>query len=705
MCGLVVEHDGERVLGIRGDADDVLSAGYLCPKAVALKDLHEDPDRFRKPQRRVGDRWETCDWESALDECATRLTEIQARHGRHSVALYVGNPTAHNMGAVLFGLGLAKLLGSFNRYSATSTDQLPHMLAALHMFGHQLLMAVPDLERTDFLLMLGANPVVSNGSIMSAPGMKRRLAAIQQRGGRVVVVDPRKTETAAIADQHVFIRPGTDALLLSAMLHVVFESQAANAGRLAPHIDGMAELERAMRPFAPERVAPITGIGADTIRALANELLRTERAACYGRVGVCTQRFGGLNGWLLYALNLVTGHLDAPGGMMFTKPAADLVKFSALLGEKGHFGKGKTRVRGLPEFGGEYPVATLAEEIETPGPGSIRALITMAGNPVLSAPNGKRIEAALGKLDFMVSVDPYINETTRHARILLPPVSPLEQSHYDIALHAFAVRNTAKYSPPLFTPPADAKQDWQIHLELSRRIAEKRGGKDKLVARALGPLLSRLGPEGVLDLLLRTGPHRLSLRQLRARPHGVDLGALEPCFPERLCTPDKRIRAFPPELARDLPRLEAELSRSRPAESFLLIGRRQLRSNNSWLHNSPLMVKGPERCTLIMHPRDAEARGLASGQRVLIESRAGSIEAPLELTDRIMPGVVSLPHGFGHDKNGVKLGVASKHAGVSVNDVTDELEVDELSGTAVLNGVPVNVSLAARQIDDASAAE
>jgi anaerobic selenocysteine-containing dehydrogenase len=708
MCGLAIEHAGGKVLSIRGDEADVLSRGYLCPKAVALADLHEDPDRLRAPMRRSGDRWERVDWQSALDECAERLVDVQKRHGRHAVAVYVGNPTAHNMGALLFGLGLFKTLGTFNRYSATSTDQLPHMLAALHMFGHQVLMPVPDLERTDLLLVLGANPVVSNGSIMSAPGMKKRLAAIQKRGGRVIVVDPRRTETAALANEHLFIRPGGDGFLLAALIHEALES-GAQPGRLGAQVDGLDEIAKRVRPFTAERVAPVTGIAAERIRSLARELARTPRAAVYGRIGTCTQRYGGLNSWLLYALNIVTGHLDEPGGMMFTRPAADIVKIASVLGEKGHFDRGRSRVRGLPEFSGEYPVATLAEEMETPGEGQIRALITMAGNPVLSAPNGKRIEAALPGLDFMVSLDPYRNETTRHADFILPPTSQLEQGHYDIALHAFAVRNTTKYSPPLFQPGSDSKHDWQIQLELATRIAEKRGGKAAFVARALRMLMLRVGPEGVLDAALRTGPYRLSLNKLRQSPHGIDLGPLAPALPERLGTPDKRIVLVPEVLACDIQRLEAELDQLPSPQDLVLIGRRQLRTNNSWLHNSMAMVKGRDRCTLLMHPKDAEARGLESGQRVLLSSRAGAVEVPLQLTERIMPGVVSLPHGFGHDREGMQLSVASKHAGVSVNDVTDELEVDPLSGTAVLNGVPVRVgpSANAARVDalDASAAE
>jgi anaerobic selenocysteine-containing dehydrogenase len=698
MCGLVIEHDGARVQSIRADEDDVLSRGHICPKAVALQDIHEDPDRLRAPQRRGERGWESCDWESALDTCAARIAEIQERHGPSSVAVYFGNPTAHNTGALLYSLFLMAVLKTKNRFSATSCDQLPHMLAGLEMFGHQVLMPVPDVDRTDYLLMLGANPIVSGGSIMSAPGFKKRIGALHQRGGRLVVVDPRRTETAALADRHVPIRPGTDGLFLAALVRTLFDEGLARPGRLATFTDGIDELREHVRPFTPEAVAASTGIDAAVIRDIARSFAAAPRAACYGRVGMCTQRFGGLNAWLVNALNVVTGNLDRAGGMMFGRPAVDLVRAATLFGESGHFDVWKSRVRGLPEFGGELPAFALAEEIETPGDGRIRALITVAGNPVLSTPAGAQLGAALDKLDFMVSLDLYRNETTCHAHYILPPTSQLEQGHYDLALLAFAVRNTAKYSPPLFAPPAGAKADWQILVELGSRILGRRGSLWSPVARLARAGLTRLGPEGALDFFLRRGPygksHGLDLARLQAEPHGVDLGPLEACLPRRLNTPRKRIRLVPPRLAVDLARLEATLDERPGRGELLLIGRRQLRTNNSWLHNSLRMVKGQDRCTLLMHPDDAAARGLVSGQRVGVRSRVGRVVAPLQLSDAMMRGVVSLPHGFGHALPGVGLAVASRHAGVSVNDLTDPALYDELSGTAALNGVPVDVGAA-----------
>ncbi len=693
MCGLVIEHDGRRVTSIRGDEQDPFSQGHICPKAVALSELHEDPDRLRRPQKRVGDGWQDCSWDEALDATAERIVDIQRRYGNNAVAVYIGNPTVHNHGTLLFTLGLLETVRTHNRYSATSVDQLPHMLAALEMFGHQLLMPVPDVDRSDYLLMLGANPLVSNGSLMTAPGIKRRLKALQGRG-RLVVVDPRRTETAKLADEHLYIRPGSDALLLAALIHELFASDGVKPGRLATFTDGLDALRAQMQPFSPDAVAAATGVAAGVIRRLARELGAASRPCVYGRIGLCTQAFGGLNGWLLNAINVCLGSLDAVGGLMFTRPAADLVSLAARVGQRGHFAKGKSRVRGLPEFGGEYPVVTLADEIATPGDGRIRALITIAGNPVLSTPNGQKLDAALSELEFMASVDIYRNETTRHADYILPPRSTLEQSHYDVALHLFAVRNTARYSPPLFEPAPDSKPDWEILLELTTRVA----ARQSLLGRVAAPLvrggLGRLGPDGIVDQLLRWGPYRkqrLSLAKLVENPSGVDLGALEPCLPERLHTPNKRIDLVPPRIAADLPRLEAALS-AQPA-ALTLIGRRQLRTNNSWIHNTPAMAKGRDRCSLIMHPDDAAARGLSHGAEVRIRSRVGEVVAPLHVSDDIMPGVVSLPHGFGHRRDGVQLGVAStQQPGVSVNDLTDETAHCALTGMAILNGVPVEVA-------------
>ncbi len=705
MCGLRIEHDGERVLAIRGDREDPLSQGYLCAKALALREVYEDPDRLRRPLRRRGGDWEEIGWEEAFDEVASRLRDVQARHGRSAVALYVGNPTVHDYGAMIFGTLFGAALGTANHYSASSVDQLPRMFVSRLLYGHQALLPVPDVDRTDYFLVLGANPLASNGSLMSAPGIGRRLRALRRRGGKLVVVDPRRTETAAAADEHHFIRPGTDAVLLLAMLQVILGEGRERPGRLAACSDGLEELRRLVEPFPPERAAVATGISAATIGRLARELAAAPSAAPYGRVGACTQRFGGLTTWLLDALAIVTGNLDRPGGLMFPRPAVDLVGLGPRLGlPRGAIARRRTRVRGLPSFDGQFPAVALAEEIDTPGPGRVRALVTAAGNPALSLPNGGRLERALAGLEFMVSIDLYLNETTRHANLILPPCHALEQDHYDLALHLVAVRNTAKYSPPLFAPAPDSRRSWEIFLELAARLEPGGAGLAARVAAGKWRLLRRLGPSGLLDLALRLGPYGdrwnplargLSLERLRQHPHGIDLGALEPRLPQRLATPDRRIPLVPELLRRDLARLEVELAQPPEPGELRLIGRRHVRDNNSWLHNSPRLMAGRDRCQLRMHPSDAAARDLGAGDRVRVRSRAGAVEVPLELDAGVMPGVVSLPHGYGHHRPGVRLGVAARHPGVSINDLTDEEFFDELTGNAGLNGVPVRVEAAA----------
>jgi len=561
------------------------------------------------------------------------------------------------------------------------------------MFGHQALLPVPDLDRVQHLVVLGANPVVSNGSVMSAPDMPRRLQELRARGGRLVVIDPRRTETAELADQHHFIRPGTDALLLAAMLHTVFAEGLARPGRLGGFSDGWEEVRALAARFAPERVAARVGIAADAIRALARELAASPAGVLYGRIGVSLQPHGALACWLINVINVTTGNLDRPGGAMFAKPPVDGVAVATRLGLAGRYAKYRSRVRGLPEFAGELPIATLAEEIETPGPGRLRGLVTFAGNPVLSAPNGARIERALPGLDLLVAIDIYRNETTRHAHYILPPVGPLERDHFDVVLSMFTVRNVARYSEPLFVPPPDGRHDWQIMLELAARVRARRGLLGRLRGAVERAALGRLGPTGIIDLALRLGPYRgLSLDKLRRHPHGIDLGPLVPMLPGRLHNAARRIQLAPAPLVADAARLDALLAEPLASGHLSLIGRRQLRSNNSWMHNSLRLVKGPERCTLLMHPVDAGARGLAAGQKVRVTSRAGSLEAPLEVSDEVMPGVVSLPHGWGHARDGVALSVARAHPGVSLNDITDELRVDPLAGTAAVSGVPVTVA-------------
>jgi anaerobic selenocysteine-containing dehydrogenase len=701
VCGLAVEIEGNRVVSVRGDDRDPFSRGHICPKAVALRDLHDDPDRVREPLRRVpgkSDRFVPVSWNEALDEAATRLAEAQRAHGRNALALYLGNPTVHSYSALIMAPLFGKLLGTKSRFSATSVDQLPHMLAALEMFGHQLRIPIPDIDRTDYLLILGANPLVSNGSLMTAPGVAKRLEALRARGGKLVVVDPRRSETAAVADEHLFVRPGADAFLLLALLHVIFAEKRTRLGRTGGLVDGLAAVEQLAARFAPERVAARVGIDAARLRLLAREFAAAPSAVCYGRIGVCTQQFGGLAAWLVNVLNIVTGNLDRAGGAMFTTPAADIVGLATRLGERGHFGVWKSRVRGLPEFGGELPAATMAEEIETPGKGQIRALITHAGNPVLSTPNGARLERALERLDFMVSIDLYRNETTRHANLILPTSFGFERDHYDLAFYALSVRNAARYAEPLLTPPPGVRPDWQVMLDLALRLDARGGGRQDRTLRWLFRGIRALGPARMLDLMLRFGPHKLSLARLKREAHGLDLGPLEEQLPSVLATRDRRIAMAPSLFLDDVARLEGELSAAAAdgadEGALLLIGRRSLRSNNSWMHNSQRLVKGPEQCTLLMNPVDAAERGLSDGERVRVTSRVGALEVPLAVSADVGAGVVSLPHGWGHGRGGVALRVASAHGGASVNDLTDESAVDVLTGNAAFSGVRVRVARA-----------
>jgi anaerobic selenocysteine-containing dehydrogenase len=687
ICGILVTVEDGRITDIRGDESDPLSRGHICPKAVALRDLQTDPDRLRRPVRRTPGGWTEMEWPAAYELVANRLAEVQREHGGNAVGLYLGNPNVHSLGSLTHMLPFVRLLRTRNRFSATSVDQLPHMLAVHLLYGHQLMVPVADIDRTSYLLMLGANPLASNGSMMTAPGFARRLKALQGRGGRVVVVDPRRTETAAVADEHLFIRPGTDAAFLLALIHEVLE-----AGTPAPaaYVDGLGRLRELVADWTPDRVAPVTGIGADDIRRIAREFAAADRAACYGRVGVSTQRFGAVCQWAIQVLNIVTSNLDRPGGMMFPRPAVDILR---VLG-RGHLGAWRSRVRGLPEFGGELPVSTMAEEIRTPGKGQIRAMVTIAGNPVLSTPSGQELDKALESLDFMVSIDPYINETTRHADVILPPTPPLERDHYDLIFHQLAVRNTARWNPAVLQRPDDARHDWEIFRGLGLRYARHRFDRRNLRRILTAVAMLRTSPQRIVDLGLRFGPYRLSLRRLRRTPAGIDLGPLQPRLPDALRTPSKRIDLVPGVIVDGLPAVRKALLERDPGNGLLLIGRRHLRSNNSWMHNSTRLVKGRPRHQLLMNPADLEDRSLVDGQKVRLSSASGTVDVEVASTEDMMPGVVSLPHGFGHRRDGVRLSVATQVEGVSVNDVTDAALVDELAGTAALNGVPVTVTAA-----------
>lgn len=737
MCGVAITVENGRIASIRGDEDDPLSQGHICPKATALQDLHEDPERLKRPMRKTADGWQEMDWDEAFELVSRKLHQVRSEHGRNSIGVYLGNPNVHNHGSLVATMPFLRAIGSQNRFSATSNDQLPHMLTSLEMFGHQILFPIPDIDHTDLLLCIGANPMASNGSLMTVPDVRGRLKAMKQRGGRLVVIDPRRTETGQVADEFHFIRPGTDALLLMAMVHTLFAEHLVDAGPAQRLLKDVDLLQVAALPYSPERVSETTGIAAEDIRELARTLARTKRAAVYSRMGTSTQAFGTLATWLAYCLNILTGKLDTVGGVLFTQPAIDLVAIGALSGQSGHFDKRRSRVRDLPEFAGEYPASTMADEMLTPGEGQIRAFVTVAGNPVLSSPNGQRLDQALDGLDFMVSVDYYLNETTRHADVILPPTAALERSHYDLIFSLFAVRNVARYCEPLFPKDPGARHDWQILLELAHRLEKlKTGGRLPLRAELGWRAFKQAGPDPILDLLLRTGPYGadtgparavlqpavdlildllpkrhplrglaglspvnrawndlpkgLSLKALKDHPHGVDLGPLAPTLPNRLFTRDGRIQMAPRRFLQDLGRLQARLDANQP-DALQLIGRRHVRSNNSWMHNSHRLVKGKDRCTLLVHPNDAGRLKLSAGEPAEIEGGSGRIVLPVEISDTVMPGVVSVPHGWGHNRSGIGQSVAQAHPGASINDVLADDQTDAVSGTSVLNGQRVTV--------------
>ncbi|CAB4919983.1 MULTISPECIES: molybdopterin-dependent oxidoreductase [Nocardiaceae] len=695
ICGLEFTVENKTVVSIRGDEKDPLSRGHICPKALSLIDLHADTDRLTTPVKRVGEKWEKIGWAEAYDLVVDGLVSTRKNYGSNAVGLYQGNPNVHSMGAMTHGIPFTSLLRTRNRYSATSLDQLPHQLVDHLLYGHQLLLPIPDIDRTDFFLVLGGNPMASNGSMMTVPDFAKRARALRKRGGRLVVVDPRKTETADIADTHFFVRPGSDALLLLAMIHTIV---ADGSVRVADYVDGADRLADLVAEFTPTAVAPIVGMSADDISSLARDFAAAKSAVAYGRMGVSTQQFGTVCQWAIQVLNIITGNLDRPGGAMVTDPAIDLIS-QGIVG-RGHFDKWRSRVRDLPEFAGEYPCSTLVDEITTEGKDQIRAMAVLSGNPVLSMPGGTTLNDAFAGLDFMVSFDFYINETSRHAHVILPPTMSLERDHYDLIFNSFAVHNTAKYMPAVLPKQAEAKHDWEIFRDLSLRYKNRMAGStvDRLKARltpksVIGEARLRLSPARTLDILLRSRRKGLSLRRLRANPHGIDLGPLRPGFPQKLKTKDKRIQLIQDVVVGELPTL-VDLMHSSAApkgDELLLIGRRHLRSNNSWMHNTARLTKGKARHQLLAHPNDLLQRGIEDGSMVSVTSAAGTVDIEVAASEKMMPGVVSMPHGFGHQRPGVQLSVATTVTGPSVNDITDPARVDAVSANAILNGVPVQV--------------
>ncbi len=685
ICGLRITLDGDRVVEVRGNPDDPLSRGHICPKGVALGDLHHDPDRLRRPVRRdrATGEWTEIGWDEALDLVADGLAGTINAHGRDSVAVYLGNPNAHSLGFATHGIPMVKSLRTRNRFSASTVDQVPHQLVASLLYGHQLLIPVPDIDRTAYFLVFGANPMASNGSLMTVPDFPQRLRDLRARGGRMVVVDPRRTETAKVADEHVFVRPGTDAVVLLAMVRELFEVEGAV--RPAAYVDGVEQVRAAVADFTPERAEAVSGVPAATVRRLTRELAAADGGVAYGRLGLSTQGFGSVCQWAVACLNALTGNLDREGGALVTEPAIDVVA-QRLIG-RGHVDLYRSRVRDAPEFGGELPVAVLAEEIETPGEGQVRAALTIAGNPVLSTPDGKRLGSALESLDFVAAVDIYLNETTRHADVVLPPTTILERDHYDIVFHGLAVRNTARFTPAVLDKPRDARHDWEIFRDLTRRIEARLDRRPDLRTRLVRRARLAMSPTFAIGMLLRRG-RRTTITDLRRHPEGVDLGPLRPTFPGRLQTRDHRIDLAQELVLADLDRVRSTLTG--PTEGLVLIGRRHQRDNNSWMHNVERLTRGRRRHHLLMNPVDLTARGLGDGERVRVTSRVGSVEVEVAASDDMMPGVVSLPHGYGHEQPGTRMAGAAQVPGVSINDLTDPALLD-VSGNAALNGVPVAV--------------
>jgi len=717
MCGLEISVEEGKVALIRADRDDVWSKGYLCPKGTTLGKVHEDPDRLRRPMIREGDRWREVTWDEAFARCEELLHPVIERYGIGAVTAFVGNPTAHNFSLGRYVGILIGMSGIPMIYSAGTVDQWPKNLSAQLMYGGMWTFPIPDVPRTDLWIVMGANPHASQGSLLACPDLLGHIDRIREQGGRTIVIDPRRTGTADRADEWIPIVPGTDAALLLAMVNVLFADGLVDLGGIAELVEGVEELRAACRDFTPELVAPACGIPAERIRRLAHELAATERAVLYGRIGLCNQEFGSLASWLVDVVNVLTRHFDVPGGLMFPKPVAwglnslprpDLADFQA--------GRWRSRVRGAPEVLGQVPVSCLAEEIDTPGEGQLHALITVAGNPVISAPGAERLDKALPMLDCMISVDNWLNETTRHAHVILPGLSPLEQPHFDDLLWTLAVRSAAKWSDPVFEPEPGRPHEWEILIRLAAICTGAKAADVDVAAiddgffsmlcqvKGVDPAVALAaydhgGPERMCDLTVRTGPWGdrygevpggLTLDAIKAEPHGIDLGPMVPRLEEVLHTSSGRLELAPPYLLADLPRLLVRMTR--PPESLVLVSRRHVRSKNSWMHNVDVLVKGRDRCTLLIHPADADRCGVVDGRPARVSSEAGMIEVPVEVSDEMMRGVVCLPHGWGHDKPGTRLSVARDHPGVNNNLLAPPEFVDVISGNAAVNGIPVEVS-------------
>ena len=720
-CGLVLEVDkrNKRVISVKGDPNDPRSKGYVCAKSPAFQYIYEDPERLRRPVKRVGNKWQEISWDEALDYTASKLIEIRNKHGKDNIALYVGNPTGHEFGVQLYMQLALSMINTERFFSAGSVDQNPKNLSSQIAYGDPWFIAIPDIDNTEFFLCMGANPVVSQGSLFSAPNAKKRIQDLKERGGRMVVIDPRRTETAEMADQHIFVKPGGDAFLLFSMVREIFTQGWVKQNHVLELSDGIDKIEALAAPFTPEVTAPFTGVDPEVLRQLTREFCQASRATCYGRLGLCTQRYGTIASWLCDVIGILTGNLDSPGGMMFPRQATGQTEFTGDPVEFPH-DRWRSKVSDYPEFFGQLPASFMAEEITAPGENKVRAMLTLAGNPVLTVPNGARIREAFSTVDFMACIDIYINETTSMADIILPPTVQLEHSNYDFLFAGTSVRNFARYTPQVFEPEEGTMPQWQIVTELVARMNDMTMEQaDDLVFEGIIDLGHKIndkldfskeeireklgdkrGPERLLDCMLRTGPYGdkfhddsegLSLKKLKEIPHALDLGPLQPRIPEFLRTDNKRVQLMHPILEKDIQRLTKELAEGAKSNGMLLIGRRHIRDMNSWLHNIEQYTRGDNRCTLRINPEDAKRIGVADGNEARLRSRVNEVIVPVEVSDELMPGVVSLPHGFGHIYQDSQQSTAQKTPGASCNFVIDDQVLDLPSGTSVVNGAAVEV--------------
>lgn len=708
LCGMVATVEDGRLTTLRPDREHPLSSGFACPKGIAFTEVVNDPDRVTKPLRRGPDGFEEVGWDEALTDIATRLSAVLREHGSGAVGWYMGNPAAFSYSHLVGVIAFIKGIGRHSHYfTASSQDTSSRLLASQFLYGSPLSVPIPDLNRTDLLVMMGANPLVSHGSFLTAPRIKDRLRDITGRGGRVVVIDPRRTETAAEYDW-LGIVPDTDAYLLLSLLQVLFAENIADRPSIESQAHGLDWLRAQAARFTPEVTAATTGIRPDDVRALARTLAETPRAAVYGRFGTCVGRNGTLTTYLIDAVNLVAGNLDTAGGSVFNPLRIPGQRWAMLLMGamlRRAYRRKRTRIGGFGSVIGAEPAALMAKEIAVPGPRQIRALFVSAGNPVLSVPNGDELEAATEKLDLMVGLDFYLTETAAHCDYLLPVTTMYERDDFALTFQQFQATPFRQATEAVVAPPGEARSEWAIIDDLMHRMSARTPvfAVLGLIRRLLRSIGRQLDPRPIADLIIRIseGGDRFGLRRTGLtfrrltgdHPHGVVLGPhiRTRVLREVLAYADRRVHLRHDEIATEI----ATLSEHEDSDRYplRLIGMREPRSENSWMHNSPLLRRGNNReHRALMHSDDAAELGIADRDVVQVTSMTGQIELPVELTADIVRGAVAIPHGYGHKGTG-RWQVANRAGGANVNLLmsSEPEHIEALAGMSQLTGVPISV--------------